>query len=248
MKKIDLDYRSRKISIKKENLGELIRKLSDGRFLIPTFQRPYVWDPENICYLWHSIYECFPIGSILYWKTRTLLHVHRQLGGFYIPGNGEKDPGYRSYILDGQQRITSLSASFHGGTGKIRERNDFDFTLYFDLKNAAFFFEKDYYRHRWEVDSTLLLRLKEVPELPPDYCCHLPEVSPDIKKNLDQLRYIFTDYSVPMVCLEGYDTSCVCTIFERINQTGTRLENQDILIARSFGNCDTVVEEDFPIK
>ena len=245
---VDLDYRSRKISIKNEGLGKLIRKLSDGRFLIPTFQRSYVWDPENICNLWHSIYQHYPIGSILYWKTRILLNVHRQLGGFYVPENGEGDPVYRSYILDGQQRVTSLNVSFHGGAGKVREQYDFDFTLYFDLKNAVFFFEKDYYRHRWDVEGPLLLRLKDVPDLPTDYGRHLPGMSPDIEKNLDQLKFIFTDYSIPLVCLEGYDISSVCAIFERINQTGIRLDNLDILIARNFENCNTVVEEDFPIK
>ncbi|MBN2320708.1 MAG: DUF262 domain-containing protein [Acidobacteria bacterium] len=243
-----MDYRSRKISIRSERIKNLMRKLDEGRFLIPTFQRPYVWDPENIIDLWHSIYECYPIGSVLYWKTRTYLHVHRRLGGFYLPGNGDEGDACRSYILDGQQRITSLYVSFQGGAGKIREKHDFDFTLYFDLKNEVFFFENEYYRHRWDVDAALLLRLKDVPDLPPDYCRHLPGVSPDIEKNLDQLRYIFTDYSVPVICLEGYDISSVCAVFERINQNGVKLDNLDILIARSFENCDTVVEEDFPIK
>jgi hypothetical protein len=36
-------------------------------------------------------------------------------------------------------------------------------------------------------------------------------------------------------------------IYERINQTGMRLKNMDILIAWGFKNYGTVVEEDFPI-
>jgi uncharacterized protein with ParB-like and HNH nuclease domain len=248
VKQVVLDYRSRRISIKKERLKDLFQKLDAGRFLIPTFQRPYVWDPGNIVDLWHSIYECYPIGSFLYWKTHTRLHVHRRLGGFYLPGNGGGDNAFYSYILDGQQRITSLHASFHGGVGKIREKYDFDFTLYFDLKNAEFFFENEYYRHRWEADAAYLLRLKDVQDLPPDYGSHLPGVTPDIEKNLDQLKYMFTDYSVPLICLEGYDTRSVCAVFERINQNGIKLDNLDILIARSFENCDVVVEEDFPVN
>ena len=248
MKQADLDYRSRKISIKEERIGDLIRKLDEGRFLIPTFQRPYVWDPDNIIHLWHSIYERYPIGSILYWKTRTYLHVHRHLGGFYIPGNGDEGDPCRAYILDGQQRATSLHVSFHGGAGKIREKYDFDFTLYFDLKNAVFFFEHEYYRHRWDVDGKWLIRLKDVPDLPSDYCRCLPGASPETEMNLEQLRGMFSEYSVPLICLEGYDIPSVCAVFERINQTGIRLDNLDILIARSFEDCDTVVEEDFPIK
>ena len=111
-----MDYRSRRISIKNERIKDLIRKLDEGRFLIPTFQRQYVWEPERISCLWQSIYKCYPIGSILYWKTCEYLHVHRQLGGFYIPNVAEnrEDGALRSYILDGQQRLTSLCVSFQG--------------------------------------------------------------------------------------------------------------------------------------
>jgi uncharacterized protein with ParB-like and HNH nuclease domain len=248
VKKSTLDYRDRKISIQDKRIVDLIRELSEGRFLIPTFQRPYVWNPETIRLLWNSIYECYPIGTILYWKTREYLHVHRQLGGFYIPDNGDEKDAFRLYILDGQQRLTSLSVSFNGGMGRIRQRYDFDFTLYFDLKNGSFFFENEYYKHRWDVDGALLLRLKDVPGLPPDYCSHLSGATPDIEKKFNQLQYIFADYNVPFICLEGYDIRGVCAVFERINQNGTKLDNLDILIARSFENCDTVVEEDFPVK
>ncbi len=229
---------------------EFMRQLAAGEFLIPTFQRLFVWNPEDVCNLWDSIYQCYPIGSILCWKTKILLHVHRKLGGFYIPDNGNADRMGQSYILDGQQRATALLASFYGGTGRVREQFSFDFTLYFDLTKAVFFFEKDYYRHKWDADAAFLIRLKDVPELPADYHHRLsavPGFSPDIAKKLEQLKYIFTDYSIPVISLEGFDTADVCAIYERINQTGMRLKNMDILIARGFKNYSTVVEEDFPM-
>jgi hypothetical protein len=246
-----LDYRNRKISIRNKSLGEFIGQLAAGRFLIPTFQRLFIWDPEHIINLWDSIYRCFPIGSILYWKTRSSLHVHRQLGGFYLPEDSNPDPAARYYILDGQQRATSLLSSFYGGTGKVRGQFSFDYTLYFDLFRAEFFFEKDYYRHRWDADPAFLLRLKDVPGLPSDYCsslASLPGFSESATKNLEQLQYVFTDYRIPLIGLEGYDIAGVCGIYERINQTGVRLTNMDILIARGFKNYATVVEEDFPVS
>ncbi len=245
-----MDYRDRKISIKKKNIITFIRQLAAGEFLIPTFQRLFVWDPESVSNLWDSIYQCYPIGSILCWDTPMRLHVHRKIGGFFLQENGAPRNGHQSYILDGQQRATALLASFYGGTGKVREQFSFDFTLYFDLTKAIFFFEKDYYRHRWDADPAFLIRLKDVPELPADYCRHINTVagfSPHIEKNLEQLKYLFTDYSIPLIRLEGFDVAGVCAIYERINQTGMRLKNMDILIARGFKNYSTVVEEDFPI-
>ncbi len=245
-----MDYRGRKISTHSQNIAEFIWQLAAGEFLIPTFQRIFVWTPENIIGLWDSIYQCYPIGSILCWKTRTRLYVHRKLGGFYIPENGGKDRKIQTYILDGQQRATSLLASFYGGAGQVKEQFSFDYTLYFDLTRAVFFFEKDYYRHKWNANADFLIRLKDVPDLPGDYCRPLTAArgyTPAVHKNLEQLKYAFSNYSIPMINLEGYDIEGVCAIYERINQTGMRLKNMDILIARGFKNYATVVEEDFPI-
>ena len=244
-----MDYRNRKISIKNCNIYDFIRQLGAGEFLIPTFQRLFVWNPENISNLWDSIYRAYPVGSILLWKTRTQLHVHRKPGGFYMPNDATAATKYKSYILDGQQRATSLLVSFYGGNGKVREQYSFDFTLYFDLTKAAFFFEKDYYKHRWDADSAFLVRLKDVPDLSHDFDSRLAKLkgfTQTVEKNLSQLKYLFSDYSIPLICIEGYDIAGVCAIYERINQTGMRLQNMDILIARGFKNFATVVEEDFP--
>ena len=245
-----MDYRHRKISIRDKNITDFIRQLSEGKFLIPTFQRLFIWDPEHVLNLWDSIYRRYPIGTILCWKTPLTLRVHRKVGGFYLPNNGFSRRRTNSYILDGQQRATSLLASFYGGNGKVRERHSFDFTLYFDLTSAEFFFEKDRYRHKWDADPAFLIRLKDALDLPDDYCNRLRAsrgYSEAVEKNLEQLKYIFSDYSIPLICLEGFDIDGVCGIYERINQTGVRLTNMDILIARGFKNHDTVVEEDFPI-
>jgi len=245
-----LDYRNRKIGIHTQNLAKFVRQLAAGEFLVPTFQRLFVWRPEDVTNLWDSIYRCYPIGSILCWKTRTRLHVHRKIGGFYIPENGGSGHKVQTYILDGQQRATSLMVSFYGGSGKVRDHFSFDYTLYFDLATAAFFLQKDYYRHRWNADPEFLIRVKDAMDLPADYCGRLTGrtgFSPAVQKNFEQLRYIFTDYDIPLISLQGYDISGVCAIYERINQTGMRLNNMDILIARGFKNYSTVVEEDFPI-
>jgi hypothetical protein len=245
-----LDYRSRNISVQNKNILEFIQQLAAGEFLIPTFQRLFVWEADSISRLWDSIYQFYPVGSILCWKTHTRLHVHRQVGGFFIPENGASDSGLQSYILDGQQRATSLMVSFYGGTGKVKEQYAFDYTLYFDLTSAAFFFEKDYYRHRWDAEPEFLLKLRDIPDLPCDHCEQLSLIkgfSPAVERNFKQLQYAFTDYNIPLICLGGYDIEGVCAVFERINQTGVRLKNMDILIARGFKNCATVVEEDFSI-
>ncbi|HSW40869.1 MAG TPA: hypothetical protein VLL97_15410, partial [Acidobacteriota bacterium] len=133
--------------------------------------------------------------------------------------------------------------------GRIREHFSFDCTIYFDLTTARFFFENDYYRHRWNADAAFLVRLGEAADLPADYgrgLAGLKAYSPGVEKNLEQLRYLFTDYHIPMINLDGFSVEDACAIYERINRAGRRLENIDMLIARGFRNYDTVIDEDFP--
>ena len=78
-------------------------KLSKDKMLIPTFQRDFKWEPENIRKLWDSIYKFYPIGSILYWVTDTYLHTHRKIGGFQFPHDEDAARKFKDweYILDG---------------------------------------------------------------------------------------------------------------------------------------------------
>ena len=222
--------------------------LADGKLLIPTFQREFIWEPESIIKLWDSIYRFYPIGSILYWVTEHHLNIHRQIGGYVVPDDMEttKKTKKWAYILDGQQRATSLLVSMLGGNGKIKERNDFEYTLYFDMTNASFFFAHQLNKRRSEVNAAFLARVKDIAD---QYHTIAREAAnqPDFKKaigdNLKQLHHSFTDYIIPMIRIHGIDIAGVCEIFERINQEGAKLDSMDIWIARTFRNDPTIILE-----
>ena len=222
--------------------------LAGGKFLIPTFQRYFVWEPASIIDLWDSIYHFYPIGSFLYWNTDIRLKIHRKMGGYTLPQNKipDKEGRERWYILDGQQRATSLLASFFGGKESINKRGSFDYTLYFDAVNAEFFFENELYRKKWEVNPDFLIRIKDIAEAKPNSIKKLSEsygYNEKIEENLLKLRYTFNNYKVAMICITGFDIAGVCKIFERINHAGKQLENFDIMVARSFQDNPIIVEE-----
>lgn len=222
--------------------------LANGKFLIPTFQRHFVWDPQHISKLWESIYLNYPIGSIIYWRTPLRLKIHRRLGGFHIL-QGDSKSRFHSYVLDGQQRATSLFIAFFGGKGQVKDRRDFNYTLYFDLVKRNFFFENELYRRRWDTSDEFLIRLRDVPDLPVGYTKRLASVKGFNRKigaNFNQLQLMFKQYEVPLICLRGFDIAGVCDVFERMNQAGIKLENMDIIIARNFHDNPTIIEEDFP--
>jgi len=76
---------NRDIGTDDSKIMEFVEMLAKDKFLIPTFQRDFVWDPENIIKLWDSVFRFYPVGSILYWETDSYLHTHRKLGGFEFP-------------------------------------------------------------------------------------------------------------------------------------------------------------------
>ena len=219
-------------------------KLAKDKLLIPTFQREFVWEPENIRKLWDSIFKFYPIGSILYWVTDSYLHTHRKLGGFEFPHDEDTVRKFKewAYILDGQQRATSLLVSILGGKGRVKEEEDFDYTMYFDATNATFFFANELEKRRSKVSPAFLIRLKDVPK--GDFLDFYEKIAKgegiteQIKSNIKQLYRIFTDYKLVFVRIQGVDVEEVCEIFERVNQEGKKLDPVDIIVARTYRNED----------
>lgn len=216
-------------------------RLAKDKLLIPTFQREFVWEPENILKLWDSIFRFYPIGSILYWVTESYLHTHRKLGGFVFPHDEDEVRKFNdwSYILDGQQRATSLLVSILGGKGKVRDAEDFDYTVYFDATDAAFFFAHELERRKARVNSAFLIRLKDVPNWGFDFYGEISkekDFNKEIEHNLTQLQKIFVDYKLVLIKIQGVDVEEVCEIFERVNQEGKKLDPVDIVVARTYRN------------
>jgi uncharacterized protein with ParB-like and HNH nuclease domain len=92
------------------SIRELIDLVTRGQVRIPAFQRGFVWDSDRVAYLMDSIYKGYPFGSLLFWRTKEKLKFDRDLGPFTLPEPNEDYPV--DYVLDGQQRVTSIFGVF----------------------------------------------------------------------------------------------------------------------------------------
>ena len=43
----------------------MLREIQSGRFRVPHFQRAFKWKSTHICNLFDSLYQGYPIGSLL---------------------------------------------------------------------------------------------------------------------------------------------------------------------------------------
>ena len=90
----------------------LFSQIRDGTVKIPQFQRDFVWTRAMSARLLDSVIKGYPIGTFILWSTHERLRSVRNLGGIELPdtpaGNAVK------YVLDGQQRLTSLFVTLNG--------------------------------------------------------------------------------------------------------------------------------------
>ena len=110
-------------------IRKIIDRIITGEIRIPAFQREWVWTPQQVSFLIDSIYKNFPIGTIFLWKTSVRLDSEKDLGNFIIPEPRKEHPVY--YVLDGQQRLTSLFSVFQ--TELIPSNNKEWLDIYFDF-------------------------------------------------------------------------------------------------------------------
>jgi hypothetical protein len=238
-------------------LDELLSK----NYQIPTFQREVVWDKENVKKLWDSIYKFYPLGSILIWKTDLKLQNHREIGGHQITDPNFSRTEYQ-YILDGQQRTTSLLTSLYGGS--IEGKPNFDPTLYVDLTilfddetddvsyKSRFLFWDEIEDKNGEIKQNigrknrfnegLIVKLNDIKkefgkverQLVEHENSEYKDYDHQLRVELRKIKAIIDNYRISFIEVKGIQVSEVCQIFERINQAGKALNIFDIVVAKTF--------------
>lgn len=84
----------------------VLKDMQEGKIRVPILQRQFVWSADRMLKLFDSIKKGYPIGSILLWDTDERFLSRDRIG---IVETKEAPPyGTISYLLDGQQRLTTL--------------------------------------------------------------------------------------------------------------------------------------------
>ena len=111
---------------------EAIKNIECGKYVMPAFQREYVWSSDQIEKLWDSILLDYPISNFLFWHIddrnvtwdtyfcnflkKATFNNSKQPDNLNFPINSI-DFNYTDIaILDGQQRLTSIYLSLLGET------------------------------------------------------------------------------------------------------------------------------------
>ena len=97
---------------------ELVDKVQRGELTLPEMQRRYVWPATRVRDLLDSLYRGYPSGTILVWETDEDIET-RELA---VHASRSATTSQKLLLLDGQQRVTSLSAILGGEPVHVRGR------------------------------------------------------------------------------------------------------------------------------
>ena len=91
-------------------LGDLLGSVRGGKLVPASFQRPYVWEEEDVLAFWKSLLRHWPTGTYLLWDPMGRLDLGRIARTRLGPVEVVPDR-YVNVILDGQNRLASYAWS-----------------------------------------------------------------------------------------------------------------------------------------
>lgn len=127
-----------KLIDKSITIYEALQNIRNGKYVMPAFQRQYVWSMEQIEKLWDSILLDYPIATFLFWHvdddnvtwdtyfcnflSNVTFDSRKQADNVNYELTSINVKNTDTAILDGQQRLTSLFLSLLG-EAYIRPKN-----------------------------------------------------------------------------------------------------------------------------
>jgi len=229
-----------KIDVQNQNLPTLLSDIAAGKLQIPRFQRDFVWPVTKTRALLDSMYKEFPIGTFFLWKAPSSSpSIARPLVELGVPQPSEGEQ--ITYILDGQQRLTSLYVAIKG----IKVGSTDYGRICIDLQNALEYdrsedegYAEDIFVYR-TPNNTRYVALKD---LFGDRMLQIYHgVSDERKGYFERARNLFQTYPFSVVSIKEQTLGNAIDIFQRINQAGKPLSRYDLV-------CANVWTDDFDFR
>ncbi len=223
------------------SIRKIIEQVLAGSIRVPAFQRGFVWDSDRVAYLMDSIYKGYPFGAAIIWRTKSQLRSERHLGPFELPDNDEDYP--IDYVLDGQQRITSIFGVFQTELEPTTEADAawidifFDFSAVEDLQESQFLaLTPD------EVDPIVHFPIRTF-FTTVEYRDATQGLDPELQEKIDAVQARFKEAVIPLQLIETDDRGKVAIVFERVNRLGVELDILQLLSAWTWSEEFDLQEE-----
>ena len=211
-----------------KTFSTLISDIEKGQIKIPQFQRRFVWEFRKCARLIDSIVKGYPVGTLIFWKTKDRLRSIRNIGDCELPEPAEGD--YVEYVLDGQQRLTALFASLRGLQVAREDHKADDFReMYVDL-NA----EEGEQIVTTDISGKDPDSLIRITDLLAGKIAFLAKFPSHYQEKIDEYRTRLISYNYSTVQVRDAPIDVATEIFTRINVGGKPLTLFEVMVAKTF--------------
>lgn len=211
----------------------LISDIEQGKVKVPKFQRDFVWDIDQTAKLLDSILKGYPIGTFILWETDQRINDVKNIGNFDLP---EIEYGPVQYVLDGQQRITSLFAAYKGAS--IQKVGEKKITNY---KDIVVDLDPDDETSDGNIVTTISKANRPLPLHDVLNFNHKKSKELEAKgftgddlDKIDAYKDAFSTYDFSIVTLRKNDIESAIEVFTRINTGGKVLTLFEIMSAKTY--------------
>ncbi len=211
---------------------DLISEIQKGQIKVPKFQRNFVWSLEKTAKLLDSILKGYPIGTFILWETNERLNDIKNIGNLELPA--VPDGVKVQYVLDGQQRITSLYAAYLGaeiqkeGEKRITNYGDIYVDLEGDIDN------NDDQIVTSEKPEGSSITLHEILNFNENLLQIKDKYTDKEFKKIHEYSQTFSTYDFSTIVLRKEDIDSAIEVFTRINTGGQTLTLFEIMSAKTY--------------
>lgn len=212
------------------NYNQLINDIEKGSIKIPQFQRDFVWKKKESAKLLDSIIKGYPIGTFIIWKTKERLRSIKNVGEINFPETPSGD--LVNYVLDGQQRMTSLYCAIKGIKIKNKINEIIDYSeIYVDLEAL-----EDEEIVVIDVELEKKSQYIKLVELLEGGLSLAKKYDEKYHKKLEDYANRFKTYSFSLITNNEIPIEVATEIFTRINIGGKSLSVFEIMVAKTFNS------------
>lgn len=206
----------------------LFVEIDTGQIKLPMFQREFVWEKEQSAKLIDSILKGFPIGTFIFWKTKEELRSYKEVGNHKLPETPKGD--YVQYILDGQQRVTSLYA-IRKGIRISKDGKEVDYKdIFINLDYEPMSDEQIAVTER--LDGKRYVSVHDVLSKP--LGTFYKTLSHEQADQVEAYKNRLTNYDFSTITIKDYPIEVACEVFSRINTGGKALTVFEIMVAKTY--------------
>ncbi len=205
-------------------INTLLSYIDDGSIAIPEIQRPFVWDATKVRDLIDSLYKGYPVGYIITWKNPDVKLK-----------DGRLSEG-RQILIDGQQRITALSAAIRGNEVLNSEYKKKRIKIAFNPKLETFAVATPAHEksNEWIYDIADFInnKLNDKVQFCLDYSKASGLPSNDVINRVDKINDILNSRIGRIELSSKINIDTVTEIFVRINSKGVPLSQADFALSK----------------